>query len=153
MINEIAAKRYCCDDISLIENYAEAVADSKMWECHHRAETDEKLTNKELKAQGHYWKRPASELIFLTRLVHRKLHIDAGSYENARKTARKTTAENNVKFKSKKVLQFTLDRTFIREWPSTQEIERQLPKFKHQNICACCNGKTKSAYKYVWKYK
>lgn len=59
MINETQAKRYCCDDISLIENYAEAVVDSKMWDLHHKAETDEKLSYKELKAQGRYWNRPA----------------------------------------------------------------------------------------------
>lgn len=53
---------------------------------------------------------------------------------------------------SKKVLQFTLDGTFIREWPSLREIKRQLPKFHIGHICDCCNGKLKSAHKYIWKY-
>lgn len=145
MINEEKAKLYCCDDISLIENYAEAVADSKMWDCHHRAETDEKLTYSELKAQDRYWKRPASELIFLTKSAHLKLHYDSGTMENQRKACAETGRK-----RSKKVLQFTLDGTFVREWPSAMEVESQLG-FARTHICACCNGKLKSAYGFVWR--
>ena len=37
MINEYCAKSYCCEDLSLIENYALAVADTtQAWDCHHR---------------------------------------------------------------------------------------------------------------------
>ena len=53
---------------------------------------------------------------------------------------------------SKKVLQFTLDDEFIREWPSTKEIERQLG-FDNSAVGRCCNGKQKSAYGYIWRYK
>lgn len=146
MINEKYARLYCSEDISKIENYTEAIADSKLWECHHRAETDEKLTYKELKAQCRYWKRPAAELIFLTKSAHRKLHYDNGTYENARKTS----AANGRKC-SKPVLQFTKDGTFVREWPSAYEIDRQLD-FDQSNICNCCNGNRKSAYGFVWRY-
>lgn len=52
---------------------------------------------------------------------------------------------------AKKVLQYTKNGTFIREWPSLMEIERQT-EFHYQNICACCLGKLKSAYGYVWRY-
>ena len=52
---------------------------------------------------------------------------------------------------SKKVLQFTLNGEFVREWPSTREIERQLG-FDHSTICKCCNGKQKSAYGFKWCY-
>ena len=39
MINEYNAKRFCCEDLSLIENYALAVADTtQTWDCHHRGE-------------------------------------------------------------------------------------------------------------------
>ena len=35
-----SVKKYCCEDISLIENYIEAVSDdSQVWHCHHRLET------------------------------------------------------------------------------------------------------------------
>ncbi len=53
---------------------------------------------------------------------------------------------------SKQVLQFDINGNFIREWPSTREIERTLG-YNHNNICSCCNGKINQAYRYVWKYK
>lgn len=52
---------------------------------------------------------------------------------------------------SKKIYQYDLEGNFIREWPSTREIERQLG-FNHQNICLCCRGKTKQAYGFIWRY-
>lgn len=156
MINETQAKRYCCEDISLIENYTEAITDSKMWDLHHRAETDEVLTKKELIAQGRYRKRPASELIFLTRAAHRQLHYDTGTCENAREATREAGRKYgavNGRTCSKPVLQFTKDGIFIREWPSTQEVQRQLIGFAAGHICDCCNGKQKLAYGFIWRYK
>ena len=42
MINEYCAKKFCCEDISLIENYHIAIADKeKTWDIHHRRECDE----------------------------------------------------------------------------------------------------------------
>ena len=52
--------------------------------------------------------------------------------------------------RSKKVLQFTLDGEFIREWPSTHECGRN--GFDRGFISACCNGKRKSAYGFKWCY-
>ena len=51
---------------------------------------------------------------------------------------------------SKKVLQFTLDDEFVREWPSTHECGRN--GFDRGFISACCNGKYKSAYGFKWCY-
>ena len=51
---------------------------------------------------------------------------------------------------SKKVLQFTLDDEFVREWPSIMECERN--GFNHSAVCRCCNGKQKSAYGFKWCY-
>ena len=53
---------------------------------------------------------------------------------------------------SKPVLQFTLEDVFIKEHPSIRQVERELG-FSHQNIINCCNGKYKTAYGYIWKYK
>ena len=53
---------------------------------------------------------------------------------------------------SKPVLQFTLDGEFLREWPSTKEIERQLG-FNNSVVGRCCRGKIKSAYGFRWEYK
>jgi hypothetical protein len=39
MININLAKKYCADDIALIENYSAAAADpSQTWDIHHRGE-------------------------------------------------------------------------------------------------------------------
>ena len=57
----------------------------------------------------------------------------------------------NDQNKSKKVLQFTLDGEFIREWPSTAECGRN--GFITSAVCLCCNGKLKTHKGFVWKYK
>lgn len=58
----------------------------------------------------------------------------------------------NRQDQSKCVYQYTKDGEFIREWPSTKEVERDLG-FANSYIGACCNGKRKTAYGYLWKYK
>lgn len=88
MINEDRLKRYCKDDISLIENYEEAVNDkTKTWHCHHKKETDENLSVNELKRLGLYWHRPAKELIFLTPFEHNTLHNKGERHPNYGKLA------------------------------------------------------------------
>ena len=62
-----------------------------------------------------------------------------------------THNERMAKTKSKTVLQFTLDDEFVREWSSTHECGRN--GFNQGNIVKCCNGKQKSSYGYIWKYK
>ena len=53
-----------------------------------------------------------------------------------------TRTERMAKTKSKKVLQLSLDGDLIREWPSTQECERN--GFDHSHVVDCCNGKRKT---------
>ena len=68
---------FCCEDLSLVENYDKAVADpTQIWDCHHRLEIqgDKTLSIKDLVTQNLYYNRPANELIFLTRSEHTKLH-------------------------------------------------------------------------------
>ena len=73
MINEYYAKKFCCEDLSLIENYELAINDTtQTWECHHRRGTI--YSGKDLKEIGEYYNRPAAELIFLTPTAHRQLH-------------------------------------------------------------------------------
>ena len=74
MINEKQAKKYCCEDISLIENYKEAVNSNEIYDCHHRLEIDLKKTPKELQELNLYYNRPANELVFITRADHTRLH-------------------------------------------------------------------------------
>ena len=78
MINEKYAKSFCCEDISLIENYDIAVADTtQTWDCHHRGEVLPcgRFSRADLKKFGLYFNRPAAELIFLTPSAHRQLHF------------------------------------------------------------------------------
>lgn len=75
MINEKQARKYCSEDISLIENYAQTIADTaQTWDIHHRRETDENVSLKQLIEEGFYYGRPAAELIFLTSSDHTRLH-------------------------------------------------------------------------------
>lgn len=73
MINMDKAKKYCRDDISKIENYEEAKADTtQTWACHHRLGLTH--SRKKLARLGLYENRPAEELIFLTPSEHSRLH-------------------------------------------------------------------------------
>ena len=77
MINEYNAKKFCCEDISLIENYEKAINDkSQSWHCHHRAEILPcgKYLAIDLMNFKLYWHRPASELIFLSPSEHHRIH-------------------------------------------------------------------------------
>lgn len=38
-----------------------------------------------------------------------------------------------------------------KRWESTMEVERTLG-YKNTNIGACCNGKMKRAYGFIWRY-
>lgn len=73
MICEKTARKYCSEDISLIENYQKAINSNEKWECHHR--NGEIYTHQELIDKDLYWNRPASELIFLSKHQHDSLHL------------------------------------------------------------------------------
>lgn len=75
--------RYCCEDISKIENYELAKRDNfGGWVIHHRLETHTAdgerrlvdLSKEELIALDMYFNRPPEELIYLTKSYHQKLH-------------------------------------------------------------------------------
>ena len=155
MINECNAKNFCCEDLSLIENYDKAIADTtQMWDCHHRGEVLPcgRFSQDDLKKFGLYYKRPASELIFLTHSEHRRLHTKGVPRPDLKgiplsEAHKKAIGEAN----SKKILQFTKSGEFIREFSSMSEASRQL-KINRCSICICCNGKRKSAGGFVWRY-
>ena len=69
-------KKFCCEDISLIENYNEAVNDTtQIWDCHHRKEIELNKKAQELIDMGLYYNRPVSELIFLPHNEHLRMHM------------------------------------------------------------------------------
>lgn len=72
------------------------------------------------------------------------------SKENSNNVLTRQKLINNTK-KSKKVNQYSLQGDFIKEYPSTKEIERELG-FDNSHIGKCCNGKLKTAYGFLWRY-
>ena len=75
MINEYYAKKFCKEDISKIENYDKAIADTtQVWHCHHRTEIWWHCSKKDLIENECYYNRKACELIFLTKSEHSRLH-------------------------------------------------------------------------------
>ena len=155
MIKENNAKKYCSDDISLIENYNQAVWDPyEKWEIHHRRECDSEgrtlFTHKQLKEMKLYFDRPASELIFVTKSIHKKIHREMcgkGGKKNGSINGKKSALKQSIP-----ILQLTKDGKFVKEWPSATEAERQLG-IHQQHICACCKGRLKSTGGFVWRYK
>ena len=92
MICEKHAKKFC-KDFTKIENYEEAIADTKnVWDCHHRLELVKTggvvdATRQELIDWGIYYDRPADELIFLTHSEHASIHM--GDRKLSNKTRKK----------------------------------------------------------------
>lgn len=55
--------------------------------------------------------------------------------------------------RSKKVIQYTLDGIFVKEWDYIKEAESFYnSNINAKNIVACCNNKQKSAYGFIWKH-
>lgn len=99
MITEKYAKSYCKDDISLIENYDKAIADTtQVWDCHHRRETI--FSKADLIEIGEYYNRPACELIFLTKIEHIRIHHlgKHRSEDTRKKMSEALSGENNPMF-------------------------------------------------------
>lgn len=95
--------RMYCEDYHLIENYEKAVADeTQMWECHHRAETDENLTMEQLIKQSRYFDCKPKELIFLTMSEHSRLHYDSElGKKRKRNISKSLTGEKHPNFGKK----------------------------------------------------
>lgn len=103
MINEKAVKIYCRDDISKIENYEKAIADTtQTWDLHHRLELtldgEFALSREQLKMHDMYYKRPYYELIFLTHAEHRRLHGMNMSDDTRKKMSEANKGENHPLF-------------------------------------------------------
>lgn len=137
-------KRYCCEDISLIENYDIAVASKKKYECHHRREIDENLSRTELIKRGLYYHRPASELLFIECGEHRKLHH----------TGKILSADNIEKLKNslyRPVYQMDLSGNTIKKWTCIKYAADSVNGWI-SNISKCCLGKRSQAYGFKWRY-
>lgn len=77
MISIKKLKLYCSDDITLIENFNEAVNSDIKYHCHHRLEIQTNgvlLSRQYLIDNDLYYNRPANELLLLPVTEHVKLH-------------------------------------------------------------------------------
>ena len=72
--NENQGRKFCCEDLSLVENFDKANASEEVYAFHHRLETDLGVTRAWLKENNLYYNRPANELILVTKADHMKLH-------------------------------------------------------------------------------
>lgn len=100
MICETTVRKYCKDDISLIENYYEADKSEEVYHCHHKREIDSngnETSIEELKNAGLYYNRPAYELIFLTTKEHHYMH-NLIREDNEYKFFRKGKYDRNKEF-------------------------------------------------------
>lgn len=167
MINAKLAKLYCSEELSLIENYQQAISDEeRTWDIHHRRECDSEgrtlFTRTQLIDMGLYFNRPAAELIFVTKSMHSKLHRELREKcgkivgkKYGKIVGKKYGAINGKKGAIKQsipILQFSKDWTFVKEWPSAKEAERKLG-IAQSSICKCLKGRLKFAGGFVWRYK
>lgn len=178
MISKSTVKKYCCEDISLIENYDKAINDpSQTWDCHHRRETV--YTADELIEIGEYYNRPAVELIFMTKADHNSMHFKGISKQFTEEHCNKISikakdrlsnpenhpmygrnqsddakmkigkANKGNKNAAKKVMQYSKNGEFIREWSSANEAAKYV---KSSKVGEVCNGYRKYAGGYIWKW-
>lgn len=83
-------------------------------------------------------------------------HIDRNKQNNNIDNLREVTKSINCYNKvistqrQNKISQFTLDGKFIKEWESLNKIN-QILKYKISSISACCLGKYKCSYGFIWK--
>lgn len=164
MISENYPKMYCSEPLENIENYDLAVADKEhLWDCHHRNEIclanqsrlDRGITSKEqLIADGMYWHRPASELIFIRRDEHTRLH-NLNQSQETRMT--RTLANTNNPLRLRPVEMTRLSDGTTKTFPSLTEAGKWLrengyPRATIGNVQWCCAGKHKFAYGAKWRY-
>lgn len=82
-------------------------------------------------------------------------HIKTEEWKNnISKALKKVIQPKGVKsHRAKKVLQFTLDGEFVKEWEIIKEAEFYYNKNKNaKNIVACCNNRQHTAYGFIWKH-
>lgn len=81
----------------------------------------------------------------------RKYNMNYGTVKQRISKSVSKVQRNDPK-KSRKVLQFTKDGFFVKEWVSLHEIKRVLG-YDISYISRCCKGKYVSAYDHIWRFK
>ena len=77
-------------------------------------------------------------------------HIDNDKTHNYVNNLQWITHRDNCrKSNNKSILQLDLDENFIREWECAYDVGKEVSG----NIYNCLNGRQKTAYGYIWRYK
>lgn len=63
----------------------------------------------------------------------------------------KKIGEINSKIRSKSILQFSKDNSFIRKWDSATQVERELG-YDRKQVCSCLKNRQKTAKGFKWVY-
>ena len=148
MINLDKVKWYC-RNYTEIENYNEAISDKdKMWHCHHRKETDENKTYKQLIREGLYYNRQPEELIFLTSKEHRTLHNNNGETKlKISKTLTGHTVSEETRMK------ISLGHIGKKRPPMSEEQKRKISESLKRNITDSFRKKMSEIRKRYWENK
>ena len=133
MINEKYAKQFCKDDITKIENYDKAIADTeKTWHCHHRLEltlnNEFAHTRQELIRLEMYYNRPYFELIFLTETEHKSLHGEGKSEITKTKASKSLTGKKYKNGKTTKEINFDLHKDISKSRNFNNETKLKMSK-------------------------
>lgn len=137
MIDEYNSRLFCNEDPSLIENYNEAIKDNKTWVIHHKLEIELNKTVKELKKLGLYYKRPANELIFLTKSEHVSLHRKGVGLSEQQKKKISEKNKQTPKYKwltpngEIKTMMYRHAKRWHKDWVLLDESSNQIPEIKH----------------------
>lgn len=135
-----------CTEPEKIENFEKALADNFVgWEVHHRLETHNSdgerrlvdITMAELKALDMYYNRPASELIYLTKAEHLKLHHTGNHYTLGKPLSDET---------KKKISEATKGRTTWNKGKQFSEAAKKKMSENHKDV----NGENNPMYGKHW---
>jgi hypothetical protein len=74
-------------------------------------------------------------------------------HKNAIKETRGFLKGRPNTWQSKQVLQYDLNENFIQEFGSQREAQYLIGRPTGGGVGACCSGKQKTAYGYIWKFK
>lgn len=155
MISVNNAKRYCCEDISRIENYDIAVASPERWCVHHRKGLEDDMSKEELKGEGLYNKRPASELIFMPLSEHISMHMSGEKNPMYGTTGEKAPwfGRHHTEEEKEKIRQANLGRHFTdeqREKMRQAHLGKHLSDEQRKKISQRQNGEKNCAYGLHW---
>ena len=97
--------KFCSEPLDKIEHYEEALAEGfKGWCIHHRLEIQPdgtRVSAKELNDHGLYYDRPASELVFMRKPEHHRLHWIGNTFNRGKHHSAETRQKMSESLRGK----------------------------------------------------